>query len=127
MYFREIYIDIDQDYDTFDTSKTAQFIRKNVELYNEQPISSWESMNLIRKIKIRKSSSGHVHLKVYMLYPVKFLEMMQIRALLHDDVFRMAIDLRRSFIQGEQETNRIFSSKWKNGEEFHAGEWKEWK
>jgi hypothetical protein len=127
MYFREIYIDIDQDYETFNTSKTAEFIRKNVELYNTQPISSRKSMNMIRKIEIRKSSSGHVHLKVYMLDPVDFLEMMQIRALLHDDVYRLAIDLRRSFIQGEQETNRIFSSKWKNGEEFHAGEWREWK
>ena len=127
MYFREIYIDIDQDYDTFDTSKTAQFIKKNVELYNKQPISNREYFNTIEKIEIRKSSSGHVHLKVYMQSPVRFSEMMQIRALLHDDVYRLAIDLRRSFIQGEQETNRIFSSKWKNGEEFHAGEWREWK
>jgi spore coat polysaccharide biosynthesis protein SpsF (cytidylyltransferase family) len=121
MYFREIYIDIDQDYDTFDTSKTAQFIRRNVEIFNKNFV------NRIDKIEIRKSSSGHVHLKVYLESPVRFLEMMQIRALLHDDVYRLAIDLRRSFIQGEQETNRIFSSKWKNGEEFHAGEWREWK
>jgi len=122
MYFREIYIDIDQDYDTFDTSKTAQFIRKNVEIYNREAFN-----HKIGKIEIRRSSSGHVHLKVYLESQVEFLSMMQIRALLHDDVYRLAIDLRRSFIQGEQETNRIFSSKWKNGEEFHAGEWREWK
>ena len=121
MYFREIYIDIDQDYDTFDTSKTAQFIRKNIQLLKEKSAVD------IQTIYIRKSSSGHVHLRVLMEFPVGFISMMQIRALLHDDVYRLAIDLRRSFIQGEQETNRIFSSKWKNGEEFHAGEWREWK
>lgn len=120
MNFREIYVDIDQSFETFNSSRTAMFIRANVVLYNSR------GNNKIDRIDIRRSSSGNVHLKIFLNLPVDFLGMMVLRSLMHDDVYRMAIDLRRSYFQGEQETNRIFSSKWKDGKEYRAGEWQRW-
>ena len=45
---------------------------------------------------------------------------------MHDDIYRIGIDLRRLALQGEDEINRIFDMKFKNGKKYEAGNWQGW-
>ena len=56
---------------------------------------------------------------------MEILDQFQIRALLHDDPWRIGIDLRRLAIQGQSEINRIFEMKVKDGKVFRVGEWRD--
>ena len=111
----ELYIDIDQDFKEFLNSNTWSYIKQNWKYI--------EDFKLYPELYYRRSSSGHVHLKLEFLTEPDILVQFEIRALLHDDPFRIALDLRRLPIQGKYEINRIFSSKYKNGQLHSVGEW----
>ena len=111
----ELYIDIDQDFGRFLESKTWGFIKSNWKYIEEA--------ELFPELYYRRSSSGHVHLKLEFETEPDLMIQFQIRALMHDDPFRIALDLRRLPIQGKDEINRIFSSKYKNGQLNSVGEW----
>lgn len=116
--FENIYIDIDLDYDRFGMSKTWELIRKNLPEI-EKKYGTFD-------LYIRKSSSGHVHLWLAFKIIVKDVEILDhfvIRSLMHDDIFRIGIDLRRLFYQGPGEINRVFEMKYKNGMKHEVGKW----
>jgi hypothetical protein len=79
--------------------------------------------DIVKRAWMRRSAGGNTHIRVDTTLPVGFVNMMMIRALLHDDVFRLAIDLRRLAYQGTQEVNRIFMAKIKDGAIATVGEW----
>ena len=116
----ELYIDIDNDFDQFLTSRTCGYIKQNMEkivmLLDIQE-------NNILAIQYRRSASGHVHLKLELDFEPDLLIAFQVRALMHDDPWRIGIDLRRLAIQGRSEINRIFSTKVKNGITYQVEEW----
>jgi hypothetical protein len=115
----ELYVDIDQDFNRFLKSRTWDYIKENWKyvkhLYQNQ---SYPVM-----LYYRRSSSGNVHLMLKSDYQPSVIEQFQIRALLHDDPWRIGIDLRRLAIQGESEINRIFNMKVKNGVVYKVGPW----
>ena len=111
----ELYIDIDQDFKEFLKSNTWSYIKQNWKYIEEY--------KLFPEVYYRMSSSGHVHLKLELQSEPDLLVQFEIRALMHDDPFRIALDLRRLPIQGKDEINRIFSSKYKNGQLNSVGEW----
>jgi hypothetical protein len=117
----ELYVDIDQDFDKFLKSRTFGYIKENWK-YVEGILSrySW-----VENLLMRRSSSGNVHLMLLIPDNVPVLDQFQIRALLHDDPWRLGIDLRRLAIQGEHEINRIFEMKVKDGVVHRVGEWKD--
>jgi len=113
----ELYVDIDQDFDKFLESRTWEYIKEN-----------WKYvMHLYQYFSVmlyyRRSSSGHVHLMLKSVHQPSVLEQFQIRALLHDDPWRIGIDLRRLTVHGKNEINRIFSMKVKNGVVYRVGPW----
>ena len=111
----ELYIDIDQDFKEFLNSNTWSYIKQNWKYIEE--------FKLYPELYYRRSSSGHVHLKLEFQSEPDILVQFEIRALMHDDPFRIALDLRRLPIQGKDEINRIFSSKYKYGQLHSVGEW----
>ena len=117
----ELYVDIDQDFDKFLKSRTFGYIKENWK-YVKGILSrySW-----VENLLMRRSSSGNVHLMLLIPDNVPVLDQFQIRALLHDDPWRLGIDLRRLAIQGEHEINRIFEMKVKDGKVFRVGEWRD--
>jgi len=117
----ELYVDIDQDFDKFLKSRTFGYIKENWK-YVKGILSrySW-----VQNLLMRRSSSGNVHLMLLIPDNVPVLDQFQIRALLHDDPWRIGIDLRRLAIQGEHEINRIFEMKVKDGKVFRVGEWRD--
>jgi hypothetical protein len=117
----ELYVDIDQDFDKFLKSRTFGYIKENWK-YVKGILSrySW-----VENLLMRRSSSGNVHLMLLIPANVPVLDQFQIRALLHDDPWRLGIDLRRLAIQGEHEINRIFEMKVKDGVVHSVGEWKD--
>ena len=119
MKFKELYIDIDQDFNKFLKSRTFGYIKEN-----------WKYVKGILKMSeiplfYRRSSSGNVHLKLEIPDNIPVLDQFQIRALLHDDPWRIGIDLRRLAVQGEHEINRIFEMKVKDGVVHKVGEWRD--
>ena len=116
----ELYIDIDNDFDRFLMSKTIGYIKQNM-VEVERLLDKEE--NFIEKIQYRRSASGHVHLKLELDFEPDLLIAFQVRALMHDDPWRIGIDLRRLAMQGRSEINRIFSTKVKNGITYQVGEW----
>lgn len=106
-----IYVDIDVKYDFFQTSDLFNIIKENLRL-----LDGWK---IFSAVYIRRSSSNNVHLRLNLAFGVGFEESMIIRSLLHDDPYRLAIDMRRIVFQDGEECNRIFSSK--NGRV--AGDW----
>ena len=116
----ELYIDIDNDFEKFLTSRTFGYIKQNM-VEVERLLDKEE--NFIEKIQYRRSASGHVHLKLELDFEPDLLIAFQVRALMHDDPWRIGIDLRRLAFQGKSEINRIFSSKYRNGIMQEVGEW----
>ena len=113
----ELFVDIDQDFNHFLKSRTWDYIKRN-----------WDYVrNLYKSFEVnlyyRKSSSDYVHLMLRSSYTPSVIEQFQVRALLHDDPWRIGIDLRRLAIQGEDEINRIFEMKVKNGTVYKVGPW----
>jgi hypothetical protein len=122
----ELYVDIDQDFDRFLKSRTWSYIKENWK-YVENILRRYWNITEYSGIPLyyRKSSSGNVHLKLEIPDNVEILDQFQIRALLHDDPWRIGIDLRRLAIQGQSEINRIFEMKVKDGKVFRVGEWRD--
>ena len=119
MKMNNIYIDIDMGFDLFEKSRTKELIVKNLPIIREK----WGQFTIFK----RKSSSGNVHLKLFFLRDIPVLEQFEIRSLMHDDIYRIGIDLRRLVIQGESEINRIFKAKYKNGLKYEVGPWLVWR
>lgn len=113
--FEVIYVDIDIKYDLFKQTRIFQNVKANIDMLNN---------NHEIQVYIRRSSHNNVHLKVITLLHTRFTftEMMVIRSLLHDDPYRVLLDLRRIYLQGSAEVNRIFSAK--NGNK--VSEWITW-
>lgn len=112
---REIYIDIDVKFELFPKLKIYQLIGANLPIVRKK----FGDFRLFA----RRSASGNVHLRLDFVRDLAVLEQFQVRSLLHDDIYRIGIDLRRLAIQGEGEINRIFDMKAKNGKIYRAGEW----
>ena len=113
----ELYVDIDQDFDKFLKSRTWDYIRQNWKYVKHL----YKSYRVV--LYYRRSSSGNVHLMLKSDYRPSVIEQFEVRALLHDDPWRIGIDLRRLAIQGESEINRIFNMKVKNGVVYKVGPW----
>ncbi|MHB8303972.1 MAG: hypothetical protein ACYDC6_14255 [Acidobacteriaceae bacterium] len=114
-----IYIDIDQDYDRFFESKTWMHIKENLKM-----ILDSRKMNYgFREIYIRKSSRGHVHLRFDLNSKMSIVDHFIFRSLMHDDPWRLAIDLRRYYTQGERGINRLFDTKIKDDITYKVGDW----
>ena len=113
----ELYVDIDQDFDKFLKSRTWDYIRQNWKYVKHL----YQSYRVV--LYYRRSSSGNVHLMLKSDYRPTVIEQFEVRALLHDDPWRIGIDLRRLTIQGESEINRIFNMKVRNGVAFKVGPW----
>lgn len=81
----ELYVDIDQDFDKFLKSRTFGYIKENWK-YVKGILSrySW-----VQNLLMRRSSSGNVHLMLLIPDNVPVLDQFQIRALLHDDPWRI--------------------------------------
>ena len=114
-----IFVDIDQDYDRFFESKTWTHIKENLRM-----IFDSRKMNYgLRDIYIRKSSRGHVHLRFDFNSKMSFPDHFVFRSLMHDDPWRLSIDLRRYWTQGERGINRLFDTKIKDDDTFQSGNW----
>lgn len=127
MRFKELYVDIDQDFDKFLKSRTFGYIKENWK-YVLDILGKYSDLVNVPGISLllyRRSSSGNVHLKVMIPESVEVLDQFIIRSLLHDDPWRIGIDLRRLYVQGEHEINRIFEMKVKDGKVFKVGEWRD--
>lgn len=114
---REVYIDIDVKFESFKQLNVYQLIKQNVSVIREKfgDFDIW----------MRKSSSGNVHMRLdfYFDRDLTVLEHFQVRSMMHDDIYRIGIDLRRLTLQGENEINRIFDMKAKNGKIYRASPW----
>ena len=120
-----LYVDIDQDFKLFLKSRTWEYIKKNWKYVIDILLKyqGKEYLNILLPLWYRKSSSGNVHLRLIVPSEMSVLDQFKVRALLHDDPWRMGIDLRRLAIQGEEEINRIFEMKVKNGIFYRVGPW----
>ena len=114
---KEIYIDIDVKYESFRELRLYGLIKQNIPIIKNQ-FGNFE-------IWIRRSSSGNVHLRLNFDRDLSVLEHFQVRSLMHDDIYRIGIDLRRLTLQGENEINRIFEMKAKNGVIYRVGLWED--
>ena len=114
---KEIYIDIDVKYESFRNLRLYGLIKQNVLVIRNQ-FGNFEGW-------IRRSSSGNVHLRLNFDRDLSVLEHFQVRSLMHDDIYRIGIDLRRLTLQGENEINRIFEMKAKNGVIYRVGLWED--
>ena len=114
---KEIYIDIDVKYESFRNLRLYGLIKQNVLVIRNQ-FGNFE-------VWIRRSSSGNVHLRLNFGRDLSVLEHFQVRSLMHDDIYRIGIDLRRLTLQGENEINRIFEMKAKNGVIYRVGLWED--
>ena len=125
MQYKELYIDIDQNFRQFKKSRTFEYIKENWKYVIDILLKyqGKEYLNILLPLWYRKSSSGNVHLKLIIPSEMSILDQFKVRALLHDDPWRMGIDLRRLAIQGENEINRIFEMKVKNGVVYKVGPW----
>ena len=112
---REIYVDIDVKFDRFPELKIYQLIKENIPIIRERfgEFQVW----------MRRSSSGNVHIRLDFKRDLTVLEHFQVRSLMHDDIYRIGIDLRRLTLQGENEINRIFDMKARNGKIYRASPW----
>ena len=114
---KEIYIDIDVKYESFRELRLYGLIKQNIPIIKNQ-FGNFE-------VWIRRSSSGNVHLRLNFDRDLSVLEHFQVRSLMHDDIYRIGIDLRRLTLQGENEINRIFEMKAKNGVIYRVGLWED--
>ena len=118
-----LYVDIDQDFKLFLKSRTWEYVKENWTYVINIISNCIDAIEIKIPLWYRKSSSGNVHLKLVVPSEMSVLDQFKIRALLHDDPWRMGIDLRRLAIQGEEEINRIFEMKVKNGVVYKVGPW----
>jgi hypothetical protein len=100
---KEIYLDYDLRYDThLDSIIAARFAARISKI-----ISKYGSVSIFK----RKSSSGNTHYKLVFENDISVFDHFIIRAALCDDRDRVYIDLKRYFLNGEQEINRLFDGK----------------
>ena len=112
---REVYIDIDVKFESFKQLKVYELIKQNIPIIRKKfgDFDLW----------MRRSSSGNVHIRLDFQRDLTVLEHFQVRSMMHDDIYRIGIDLRRLTLQGENEINRIFDMKAKNGKIYRASPW----
>ena len=113
---REIYVDIDRPYRDY--------------VNDGQPSAAIDALDMWLgarfKLFIRTSPNKRVHLKIVPDTPVPVWVSFQIRAILHDDPFRLRQDLARLRYTGDvQKTGRIFDEKFIDGKVKRAGKWVE--
>lgn len=72
----------------------------------------------------RRSGSGRVHIRLWIIQDLDHLQELTIRTFLKDDPARVYMDIGR-WCKGES-TNRLFDTKWSKGKIRKAGPWKEW-
>jgi len=98
---------------------------KNSRIYNE--FKEWVKQNkdMILKIEARKSSHGNTHIRITLNKKISEFQVFQIRAYLHDDVYRLALDLIRSY--ENKPNNRLWDEKFdaKTKEILRAGKWED--
>lgn len=49
----------------------------------------------LKSLYIRRSANGHIHLKVFLMKPLNFYKLLELRAIYNDDAYRIRADLRR--------------------------------
>lgn len=114
--YHELFVDIDIKFDLFPLTDIYRLV-----VYNAYNLHKWFP-NLT--YDIRRSAHDNVHIRVIdMDGPFSYVEMLTVRALLHDDLARLGIDLRRMAYYGHTEVNRIFAAKAPGG---RVGEWEPW-
>lgn len=108
----EITIDIDEDYDAF--LKGPGMDELTEKLRGVFPNERY----------IRKSSNGHVHVKIIVNDVFSTLAIFCIRAHLGDDPKRISADLERYFFTNDEtKIMRLFDAKYKNGSTGVVGNW----
>jgi hypothetical protein len=100
---KEIYLDYDLAYSThLDSIIAARFVARI-----QKVISTYGDVNIFK----RRSSGGNTHYKLVFNTDIDVFSHFVIRAALCDDRDRVYIDLKRYFLHGEQEINRLFDGK----------------
>lgn len=115
--------DIDLDWDVkFETFKSTQKMKLFLEYKDKLRERYGDFITWYRR-----SSTGHVTLRLKFENQIDILDHFAIRARLGDDVIRLTLDLKRIFDNGPDEINRTFDWKviWYGDEvkKFSAGEW----
>jgi len=111
---KEIYVDVDVKYKNYMSDGLPSAIIRG--------LLQWLPMRF--KLYIRKSPNKRVHLKLVPEYSIPLFTTFQIRALLHDDPFRIRQDLARFHLTGDvTKTGRIFDEKFCDGVIKKAGKW----
>jgi len=117
--FNYITIDIDVPYQEFITDYIKQYTNKFI-LINMKGYK-------IKEIKIRKSANENVHIWILFYKKYDLLTLLQIRAFLGDDAYRIRSDLRKIFNNQLNEFMILWDGKIeiKNGKRIDkkAGEW----
>lgn len=110
---RSITIDLDYPYTEYIESNHFQMIQKVT--------SEWQD---VRLREIRTSPSGRVHLRIWFDKPITVLASFCRRAVLGDDPFRLACDLARLELYGDEKIGRTFDVKYVDGQQKRAGNWR---
>ena len=117
--FNYITIDIDVSYQEFITDYIKQYANKLI-MVNMKGYK-------IKEIKIRKSANENVHIWILFYKEYDLLTLLQLRAFLGDDAYRIRSDLRKIFSNQLNEFMILWDGKIeiKNGKRVDkkAGEW----
>ena len=109
----ELTLDWDIEYADMDKSVSWNILKKYVK--------DLKAHNDYVEVYKRRSSSGNTHIKLRYDYELSTLKIYQLRALLRDDIYRLRLDLIRDY--NNDETNRLWDFKIKNGEILVASDW----
>jgi hypothetical protein len=78
----------------------------------------------VESVEYRKSSNGHVHMRLIMRKDIAALDAFMLRAWFLDDKTRMALDLKRYLLTGDiEKMNRLFDEKATSSGIRKAGPW----
>lgn len=111
-------ITIDLDY------KFEEFKAVMLPDYKREMLARLMKRYSVRQMFMRRSSRGNTHVRIELSRPVNFLDSLVIRAVMCDDPARIACDLDRYHEFGnDDQTNRCFDEKIKDGEKHSAGIW----
>jgi len=107
-------VDIDENFDEWRSSNSFLTIRKRI---TDEIADVW-------KAQIRRSSGGHVHIRIYLNHSISLFQSLCLRAFLDDDPHRLACDLDRFYRTGFiEDTGRCFDEKYTKGKLRLAGKW----
>ena len=109
----DVTIDIDEDFDEWKKNKLVAMRNRIV----NKVLNVW-------KAQLRRSSGGHVHIKLKLNYDISLFQSLCLRAFLDDDPHRLACDLERFYrTKRIDETGRCFDEKYTKGKTRYAGKW----